>query len=113
MLDHVIRTLHRGVFSFVPSVNPLRGTRGFLRNSGPYGFSKPWETLLEEVKALHGFCTHQADVHLSVIAEVVLKGNRDEQPFCEIFNIVVANQGPSGCWEPQGHGRLAEKMSAS
>lgn len=40
---------------------------------------------LQEVKALHGFCTHQADVHLSAIAEVVLKGNRDEQPFCEIF----------------------------
>lgn len=32
-----------GCISFSPPVGPLRGTRGFLRNLGPYGFPKPWE----------------------------------------------------------------------
>lgn len=67
---------------------------------------------LQEIKALHGFHTHQAQVHLSAIAGGVLKGNMDGQPYCEIVNTLVVNPGPNGCWEPQCHCRLAEKMSA-
>lgn len=68
---------------------------------------------LQEIKAGYGFCTHQAQVHLSAIAGGVLKGNMDGQTFCKIINTLVVNLGPDGCWEPQGHCKLAEKMSAS
>lgn len=68
---------------------------------------------LQEIKALHDFCTHQAQVHLSAIAGGVLKGNMDGQPFCEFIKILVVNLGTDGCWEPQGHCSLPEKMSAS
>lgn len=69
---------------------------------------------LQEIKALHGFRTCQAQVHLSAIAGGVLKGNMDGQPFfCEIIEILVVSIAPKGCWEPQGHSRLAEKTSAS
>lgn len=67
---------------------------------------------LQEIKALYGFCTHQAQVHLSAIAGSVLKGSMDGQPFCEI-NILLVNLGLNVCWELQGHCRLAEEMSAS
>lgn len=52
-------------------------------------------------------------MHLSAIAGGVLKGNMDGQTFCKIINTLVVNLGPDGCWEPQGHCKLAEKMSAS
>lgn len=64
---------------------------------------------LQEIKALHGFCTLRAEVHLSAIAGGVLKRNMDGQPFCEIINILVVNLGPSGYWEPRANAELQRK----
>lgn len=111
MLDHVIRTLHRGVFSFAPSVNTLRGTRGFLRNSGPYGFSKPWETPRSKSSS---WFLHSPGRRASLSnCRSCVQRKQGWTALLWDFYIVVVNLGPSGCWEPQGHGRLAEKMSAS
>lgn len=65
---------------------------------------------LQEIKALHGFRTCQAQVHLSAIAGGVLKGNMDGQPFfCEIIEILVVNLAPKGCGDPRAIPDLQRK----